>query len=71
MSKGNCAALLPFTTPCSHRPAENDKEKTCELSDGNTITVGAERVRYEEVSFRPILTVKRPADSTAPLSSAS
>ena len=31
-------------------------EKTYELSCGNTITVGAERVRFAEVLFRPKLT---------------
>ena len=31
---------------------ENDTEKTYELSDVNTITVGAERVRFAEVLFR-------------------
>ena len=40
---------------------ENDKEKTYELSVVNTITVGAERVRFTE-------TIKEPAESTASLS---
>ena len=57
MSKRNCATLLLITTPCSHRPSENDKD-TYELSDGKTITVGAERVRYAEVLFQPSLTVR-------------
>ena len=58
MSNRHCAAVLLITTPCSHRPAENDKEKTYEPPDGNTITVGAESFRYAEVLFQPSLAVR-------------
>ena len=43
------------TVPTSTRG--NDKENL-RLSDGNTITIGAERVRCAKVLFQPILTVR-------------
>ena len=47
--------------------AVSDKEKTCELPDGNIITVGAKRCRFVKALFLPL--VKGPADSTTHLSS--
>ena len=35
-----------------------DKEKTCELPDGNIITVGAKRFRFVKVLFQPSFTVE-------------
>ena len=42
--------------------AATDKEKTCELSDGNIITVCAERFHCAEVSFHPSFTVQKASD---------
>ena len=67
MSMSNCATLLLIMTPCSHRSAEYDNEKTYVLPDGNTTTVGAERVRYAEVLFPAKSHRKKPADSLTPL----
>ena len=51
--------------------AEIDKEKTCELPDGNIITVGVKRFHCAEVLSQPSFTGKEKlAESTTPLSGA-
>ena len=41
-----------------------DKERTCELPDGNIITVDAERFHCVEILFQPVSLAKKPAVST-------
>ena len=44
----NLCFMHIFTTPCSQRPAENDKEENPRVSDGNIIIGSTERVRFAE-----------------------